>query len=260
MSSFRLICIAALTVAMTGFVAGAAAAQSVIVIDQSGRPYLAGLRPPHEQHKPAHATSHVSAQRKATTKIAQPESKHRPVGANSKPHRPTRLADKINSHVAWPSAEPPATDEQATSQTVLQFATEDTEPAPAVASRRTVPDSSASSAKTVPPAKIAATDERNSVVSTPVDGPPPSPSTPVETERLEVAASGQMRVIVPAPIEAPVITSTVITSTPQGQPPAETSSSTAQMLATLAGAITAGIVGWLIFGFGSFRTIRSRQF
>jgi hypothetical protein len=254
-SSFRLIRIAALTVAMTGFVAGTVAAQSVIVIDQSGRPYLAGLRPPHEQHKPVHATSHVSAQRKATTKIAQPESKHRPVGANSKPHRPTRLADKINSRVAWPSAEPPATDEQATSQTVLQFATEDTEPAPAVASRRTVPDSSASSAKTVPTEKIAATDERNSVVSTPVDRPPPSPSTPVQTERLDVAASGQMRVIVPAPIEAPVIT-----STPQDQPPAETSSSTAQILATLAGAITAGIVGWLIFGFGSFRTIRSRQF
>jgi len=64
-----------------------------------------------------------------------------------------------------------------------------------------------------------------------------------------------MRVIVPAPIEAPVIT-----STSQDQPPAESSSSTAQTLATLAGAITAGIVGWLIFGFGLFRTIKSRQF
>lgn len=255
MSSFRLICIAALTVAMTGFVAGTVAAQSVIVIDQSGRPYLAGLRPPHEQHKPAHATSHVSAQRKATTKIAQPESKHRPVGANLKPHRSTRLADKINSRVAWPSAEPPPTDEQATSQTVLQFATEDTEPAPAAESRRTIPDSTPSPAKPVPPAKTAATDERNSVVLTPVDRLPPSPSTAVQAERLEAVASSQMRVIVPAPIEAPVIT-----STPQDQPPAESSSSTAQTLATLAGAITAGIVGWLIFGFGSFGTIRSRRF
>jgi hypothetical protein len=255
-SSFRLICIAALTVAMTGFVAGAAAAQIAIVIDQSGRPYLAGLHPPHEPRKPAHATSHVSAQRKATTKIAQPESKHRlVVGANPKLHRPARLAEKINSRIAWPSAEPPATDERAGSQTVLQFATEDTEPAPAAAPRRTIPDSTPSPAKTVPPAKIAATDERNSVVSTPVDRPPPSPSTPVPTEQLEAAASNQMRVIVPAPIEAPVIT-----STPQDQSPAESSSSIAQMLATLAGAITAGIVGWLIFGFGSFRTIKSRQF
>jgi len=141
---------------MAGFVAGAAAAQSATATDQSGKPYLAGLHPPLEPQKPAHATSHVSAQRNATTKIAQPESKRRPmVGANSKSHRPAHLAEKINSRVAWPSAEPPATDEQATSQTVLQFATEDTEPAPAAASRRTIPDSTPS------PAKIAATDERN---------------------------------------------------------------------------------------------------
>jgi hypothetical protein len=51
----------------------------------------------------------------------------------------------------------------------------------------------------------------------------------------------------------------VTAPTPEDHPPARSSSSTAQMLATLAGAITAGIVGWLIFGFGSFRTIKSRQ-
>ena len=256
-SSFRFICIATLTVAMGGFLVGAAAAQSVIVIDQSGKPYLAGLRPPHELHNPAHAkTSHVSTLRKATTKMAQPETKRRPMaGANSKTHRPARLAEKINSRVAWPTAEPPATDEQATSQTVLQFATEDTEPAPAAASHRTIPDSTPSPAKTVPPPKIAATDERNSVVWTPVDRPSPAATSPVQTDRFEASASSQMRVIVPAPIEDPVIT-----STPQDQPPTESSSSTAQMLATLAGAITAGIVGWLIFGFGSFRTIKPRQF
>ena len=55
MSSFRLICTATLIVAMAGFVAGAAAAQSAIATDQSGKAYLAGLRPPHEQHNPAHA-------------------------------------------------------------------------------------------------------------------------------------------------------------------------------------------------------------
>jgi hypothetical protein len=32
-----------------------------------------------------------------------------------------------------------------------------------------------------------------------------------------------------------------------------------QLLATLGGAITAGIVGWLMIGFGPFRTIKSRQ-
>jgi hypothetical protein len=255
-SSFRLICIAALTVAMAGFVAGAAVAQSAIATDQSGKPYLAGLHPPHEQRKPAHATSHVSAQRKATTKMARPETKRRPiVGANSKPHRPAHLAEKINSGVAWPSAEPAATDERASSQTVLQFATEDSEPTPAAAPRPTIPASAPSTAKTAPPAKIAATDERNSVDSTPVDKPSPTASTPVQTERFEAPASNQMRVIVPAPIETPVTTSTL-----QDQPPARSSSSTAQILATLAGAITAGIVGWLIFGFGSFRTIKPREF
>lgn len=100
MSSFRPICIAALTVAMAGFVAGAAAAQSATATDQSGKPYLAGLHPPHEQHKPAHATSHVSAQRNATTKIAQPESKRRPiVGANSSAGAPCR-ENKFSRRVA----------------------------------------------------------------------------------------------------------------------------------------------------------------
>ena len=131
MSSFRLICIAALTAAMAGFVAGAAAAQSATTADQSGKPYLAGLHPPHEHQKAVHATSHVSAQHKAPTKIARPETKRQPtVAAKSKAHRRVRLADKINSRVAWPSAEPAATDERATSETVLQFATEDTAPAP----------------------------------------------------------------------------------------------------------------------------------
>jgi hypothetical protein len=254
-SSFRLICIAALTAALVAFVADAATAQIAIVIDQSGKHYLAGLPPPHEHRKPVHAISQVSAQRKTPTKIARLETKRRPmVAANSKSHRPARLADKINSHVAWPSVEPTATDEQANSETVLQFATEDTESVPAAAPRPAVPASTASPAKTVPPAKIAATDERNSVDSPPVDKPPPAASTLVQTERFEAPASNQMRVIVPPPIETPLTA-----PTPKDQPPARSSSSTAQMLATLAGAITACVVGWLIFGFGSFRTIKSRR-
>ncbi|MFZ2080913.1 MAG: hypothetical protein WAV38_30540 [Xanthobacteraceae bacterium] len=255
MSSFRLICIAALTAAMAGFVAGAAAAQSATTADQSGKPYLAGLHPPHEHQKAVHATSHVSAQHKAPTKIARPETKRQPtVAAKSKAHRRVRLADKINSRVAWPSAEPAATDERATSETVLQFATEDTAPAPTAAPRPTIPASTTSPTKTAPPATIAATDERENVDLAAVDKPPPAASTLVQTERFETPASSQMRVIVPAPIETPVTA-----PTPEDHPPARSSSSTAQMLATLAGAITAGIVGWLIFGFGSFRTIKSRQ-
>jgi hypothetical protein len=170
----------------------------------------------------------------------------------AKVHRPARLADKINSRVAWPSAEPAAADERATSETVLQFATEDAEPAPAAAPRPTAPVPTTSTAKPAPPAKIAATDERNNVDS--AADKPPAASPLVQTERVEAPASSQMRVILPAPSEAPAAA-----STPKDQPPARSSSSTAQTLATLAGAITAGIVGWLMIGFGSVRTIKSRQ-
>ena len=250
MSSFRLVCTAALTVAVAGFVASAAAAQSATATDQSGKPYLAGLRPPNAHQKPAHATSHVSAQLKATTKMAQSEPKRRSrVGTNSKAHRPTRLADKINSRIAWPSVEPAAADERTTSETVLQFATEDTAPASAPAPRPAIPAPTTSRVNAAPPAKIAATDERNSVDATAVDKPPPATSTLMQTERVEAPASSQMRVIMPAPIET-----AVTASIPKDQSPARSSSSTAQMLATLAGAISACVVGWLIFGFGSFRT------
>jgi len=139
---------------------------------------------------------------------------------------------------------------------VLQFATEDTEPAPAATARPTMPAPSA--AKTASPAKIAATNERDSVDPTPVDKPSPAASAPAQSERFEAPAPSQMRVIVPVPIETPVTTSTP-QDQPQDEPLARSNSSTAQMPATLAGAITAGIVGWLIFGFGSFRTIKSRQ-
>jgi hypothetical protein len=254
-SSFRFICIAALTVAMAGFVAGAAAAQSATATDQSGKPYLAGLRPPHEHQKPPHATSRVSAQHKAAGKTARPETKRRPtVATNSKAHRPTRLADKINSRIAWQSVEPAAADERTTSETLLQFATEDTAPAPGPAPRPALPAPPAAKANAAPPAKIAASDQGNSADPTTVDKTPPAASTLLQTERFEAPPTSQMRVIVPAPIEAPVTA-----STPKDQSPVRGSSSTAQMLATLAGAITACIVGWLIFGFGSVRTIKSRR-
>jgi hypothetical protein len=252
-SSFRFICIVALTVAMAGFVAGAAAAQSATATDQSGKHYLAGLHPPHEHQKPAHVTSQVSAQHRVSTNMARPETKRRPIlGANSKAHRSTRLADKINSRVAWPSVA--AADEQTTSESTLQFATEDTAPVSDRAPRPTILAPTTAKANAVTPAKIAGTDEGNGVDPTTVDKPPPAASTPVQTERFESAPTSQMRVIMPAPIEAPVTA-----SIPKDQSPSRGSSSTAQMLATLAGAITACIVGWLIFGFGSVRTIKSKR-
>jgi hypothetical protein len=257
-SSFRLICIAALTTAMIALAAGSAASQSATVTDQSGKPYLAGLRPPHDykqaQNKTAPVnTSHLSTH-KSTIKSTRLATKRQPtVTAKSKTHRPVRLADKINSRVAWPSVEPTATDAPATSETVLQFAPEDTmstpatsapASAPAAAPRPTTPAPTASAAKADPPVNIAATEDRNSVASAIVDEPPPTANTRVQTERYQAAERSESPPVAPPREE---------------KPNAGGHSATAQMLVTLAGAITAGIVGWLMIGFGSVGTIRSRQ-
>jgi hypothetical protein len=105
-------------------------------------------------------------------------------------------------------------------------------PAPAAAAHPTTSVPTTATAKPAPPATIAATDERDNGDS--AADKPPATSTPVQTERFEAPASSQMRVIVPAPIETPVTA-----PTPEDHPPARSSSSTAQLLATLAGAITA---------------------
>ena len=247
MSSFRLICIAALTVAMSP--AANAAGQTAAGMDQSGRPYLAGLRPPHDRQKPALKTSNVT-ESKPLAKSKRVAIKQKPVAiARSKMHRPVRLADKINSRVAWPSVEPPAADERATPDAVLQFANEDAA-SNAAAARPAISTRPASTPKTVPPANIVATEERK-IDSVAVDTTPTA-STPVQTERFEAPPSTQMRVIMPAP-NAELFP----TPAPIDQPPARTSSTAAQMLATLAGTIAAGIVGWLMFG--SSRIVKSRQ-
>ncbi len=252
MSSFHLSCIAALTVAMVGLIAGAATAQRTTATDQSGKPYLAGLHPPHAHDKSAQKTSHISPRHKPT-KIARAETKRRPAAA-AKAHRPARLAEKINSRVAWSSVEPAAADERSSSETVLQFATEDTGSTPAAASRPVAPTTTISAPKIASPPKIAATDERDDVVSKSVGQTPPAAGTLVQTERFEAPASSQPRVILPAQSEAPATTSPT-----NDLPSARSNSALAPMLATLAGAITAGIAGWLMIGFASGRTIKSRQ-
>jgi hypothetical protein len=260
-SSFRLICIAALTAASAGFVADSAAAQSAPTAGSS-KPYLAGLRPPHEHQKAAVAkTSHVVAQRQAATKITQPAAtkitqpatKRHTVTAIAKPRRPARLAEKINARVAWPSVEPPAADAPTTPATVLKFATDDAEQGPVAATRPAAPAPVATAARPSPPAKTAAAELRNTVDSAAAE-PPATASTIVQTERFEPPASSQMHVILPAQSEPPVTA-----SIPNDQQPARSSSITAQLLVTLAGAIAACLVGWLMFGFGSGRGIRSTQ-
>jgi hypothetical protein len=249
-SSFRLICAAALTAAVAGFVADPAAAQSVPAA-QSSKPYLAGLRPPHERPKVAHAkTSEIGARHQAATKIAQPTTKRHTVMA-TKPHRPARLAEKINAHVAWPSVEPPAADQSSAPATVLQFATDDAEQGPVAAPRPAAPAPVAAAARPSSPAKIAATEERNTIDPAAAE-PPATASTMVQTEKFEPPASSQMRVILPAQTEPPVTASIAA-----DHQPARGSSMTAQMLVILAGAISACVVAWLMIGFGSGRTIRS---
>jgi hypothetical protein len=253
-SNFSVICIAAFTGATAVFVADVAAAQSPISANQSAKHYLAGLPPPHEHHKvaPAKATR-ADAQHQAATKKAQAAAKRRStVTASAKRHRSTRLADKINSQVAWPSVEPTAAEEPATPATVLEFATDDAAQAP-VAPPHPAPPAPAVAAKISPPAKIAATDEPNTTDSA-AAVQPATASTPVQTEPFEPPASSQMRVILPAQSEAPVTA-----SISNDQRPAHRSSIAAQLLATLAGAIAAGLVGWLMIGFGSVRTIKSNR-
>ena len=254
MSSFRLICIAALTGATAVFVADVAAAQSPVGANQSAKHYLAGLPPPHdEHHKAAHAKiPRADAQHQPATKIAQSATKRRPpVTANTKRHRPTRLADKINSQVAWPSVEPAAAVEPTTPATVLEFATEDAAQAPVAPPHPVSPAPPAAAAKISPPAQIAATDERSTVDYAPAA---PAATAPAQTEPFEPPATSRMRVILPAQSEAPVTA-----SIPNDPRPAHRSSIAAQLLVTLAGAIAAGLVGWLMIGFGSVRTIKSNR-
>jgi hypothetical protein len=247
-SSFRLIFLTALSAVVLVAAAGAAAAQTATPREQSGKPYLAGLRPPHDPHKSAHLkATQPGAQHTPTAKITRVATKGRQTVTAKVKHRPVRLADKINSRVAWPGVKPPEADERGTSDTVLQFATQETTPTPAQPPH---PAASASNTKAPPPAAMAATDEGK--VDPDVTGATSSASTPVQTERFAAPPSTQMRVIMAAP-NAELIAGPAS----KDESPAPSSSSAAQLLATLAGAISAGIVGWLMIGFGRVRTIRS---
>jgi hypothetical protein len=243
-SSFRLICIAALTAATSVLVAKAASAQTPAGANQSGKPYLAGLPPPHEHHKAVHAkTAQTGAQQQTTAKTARPATKRRSTTtANAKPHRPARLAEKINSHVAWPSVEPVAADEPATPPTALQFATDDAAQTPVAAPRSAAPAPVTTATKISPPAKVAAPVERDTIDSASAS-PPATANSLVQIERYQ----------------APTVTDTVpAAAPPEATTPSAGHSMTAQLLATLAGAIAAALVGWLMIGFGSVRSLNIR--
>ena len=283
MSNFRTIWAAALAAPLLLLITDAAVAQNATVADQSGK-FLAGLRPPHEHHKVATAKTEPSkSHHDAATKMARKPAKRRSVvAASSTAEVPRRVANHLNSHVAnshvvnsriansrvtdspitWPSVEPAAAEETSTPPTALQFATEDT-------ASNAVPATTAVTA-TTGKAKAVATDERKD--SGTVDMRPTA-SKLVQTERFEAPAASQILSQAPSempsqkpsqipsqaasPASSPAPTQTLIAPPARQEiTPANRASSTASILVTLAGAITAGLVGWLMFGFGSARAIR----
>jgi hypothetical protein len=284
-SSCRLICLAALT----ALAPAAAAAQTVTAANQPEKTYLAGLRPPHDQHKPAHLktgqekdqkTSHIAERTPAAKTTPLATQRQVAVAAKAKAHRPVRfgqksvaqknlaqksLAEKINARVAWPNlnrgaepgvapvveptaVEPAAADERTIPDTALQFTSEDTKSVATPAPRSTM-GASAAATKPAPPPTIPATDDRKAAPA--VVDPTPTATTPVQAEPVDAPPPSQMRVIMPAPNADPVDAPT------PSDPSPPSGSSTAQMLATLAGAIAAGIVAWLMLG--SRRIARSKQ-
>jgi cobalamin biosynthesis Mg chelatase CobN len=264
-SNFRIICVAALASPLL-LIAGAAIAQSVT--DQSGKP-LAGLRPPHEHHKLARAkTGPAKSQHNATAKVARKPAKRRSIVAASSTAEVPRRVAKNNSHIVnsritnspitWPSAEPAAAEESSTPQTALQFATEDT-------ASNTAPATATATATTAK-AKTVATDERKDPAAVDMR---PTASKLVQTERFEAPAASQISSQAPTetpsqmPSQAPgpasnqAPTQTLVAAPArQEMTTASRASSSTSILVTLAGAITAGLVGWLMFGFGAARTIR----
>jgi hypothetical protein len=319
-SSFRLIRIAALASPALIFITEVALAQSMAAVDQSGKPYLAGLKPPHMHHSPGHLkTSQASAEHTATTKVAQPTKKHRPIvtadatghdsavhgsaahgsadhgstahgsaahgstahgstahgsaahgsaahgsaahgsaAHGSAAHGRKHLADTINSRVSWPSVEPAAPEERTVPQTALQFVTEDTDSKAAAPTRPTSNVTPPTTAAKAPAINESRTVDPSISVDSLTNATPSTASRLVQTERIEApdvpVAPGpsQMPVVAPASDQAPV------TAPHNDQAPARAGSSTAQMAATLAGAIAACIVAFVMFGFGA-RTIRANR-
>jgi hypothetical protein len=272
-SNFRTICVVALATPLLLLITDAAVAQNATAADQSGK-VLAGLRPPHEHHKVAAAkTGPAKSHHDAATKVARKPAKRRSVvAASSTVEAPRRVANHLNSHIVnsrianspitWPSVEPATAEETGTPQTALQFTTEDT-------ASNTAPATATVTATTTK-AKTVATDERKDSVA--VDTRPTA-SKLVQTERFEAPAASQ--ILSQAPSEMPNQTPSQIPSRAaspsskqsptqtlvaaparQETAPADRASSTSSILVTFAGAIAAGLVGWLMFGFRSTRTIR----
>ena len=160
--------------------------------------------------------------------------------------------------MSWPSVEPAAPEERTVPQTALQFVTEDTDSKAAAPTRPTSNVTPPTTAAKAPAINESRTVDPSISVDSLTNATPSTASRLVQTERIEApdvpVAPGpsQMPVVAPAPDQAPV------TAPHNDQAPARAGSSTAQMAATLAGAIAACIVAFVMFGFGA-RTIRANR-
>src|SRR6516162_5756697 len=127
-------CVAGLTASLFVLFADAAAAQSATPTDRTGKPYLAGLRPPHEPHKTAHVNAKndqankpaskksQKAAAKVANKIAKPGAKH---AANSTTRARGRSGTKT-SRIDWPQVDPAGGEDRSVPPTALQFTADDT--------------------------------------------------------------------------------------------------------------------------------------
>jgi hypothetical protein len=292
-SNFRIICVAALTAPLFIALSGAATAQTAPA-GQSGSAsrYLAGLRPPHEHQKSTHpnanrlantgaktssktnaklgakpATKPAETAGKATAKTATNTKRARLATAHSTAHStvhaPHRMADKIAARIGWPRADSVAAEDRreeradagAMPQTALQFAADDTRPnAQSSAQSKPVAASAPkpSAVGKAPTPQAAAPDDGQVVapVMASAASEPPATSKVVQLERFAPPQSQSLSA-------ALVIEDNQATRADHNP---RSGSSTAQALTMLAGAISAALAGWWIFGFGSARRIKVRAY
>jgi hypothetical protein len=274
-SNFRIICVGALTASLFIFLADAAPAQNTPA-DASGKPYLAGLRPPHERPKvaahsktnqvtntatkSANKTATKSANKtatktanktahKATAKNTQPAITRAPaVASSTRAHARTKLT---SSRLTWPQVDPAVAEDRRMPETALQFIGDD------VSSNVAAPTSPRVTATKAPPKTV--TEERTIVA--PADQPaagdqPPPTSKIVQVEHFQTPPQDVARVEAPPQTQTLAAASVVEDGQPKADHKRAFGSAIAPTLAMLAGAISAALVGCWLFGFGSSRGIK----
>jgi hypothetical protein len=268
-SNFRIICVAALTAPLVALLADAAAAQGAAApTDQNGRPYLAGLRPPHEPRKAVPAKTNLTpklaskkSQKKTTqtNKTAAPSTKHvSNVAANSTTRAPikharARSAAKLTARTEWPQVDPITGEDRGMPPTALQFSADNAKPNEISSGATATPAAKAAAAK-ASPGKPAANDEAKVVepLVAPLDQSTAT-SNAVQAERFDTLAQNIEQA---APPQSEARSNVPVVEDSAPKPQRKSGSPLAQTLVMLAGAISAALVGCWMFGFGSRRAIR----